>query len=88
MRRYSGHGSRASKLSLPDDFDGLGLPLPNLKLDFAIGLEPRPFSVGLDQVAEEPSLGLECPSIFVEGGHAGCEVWICEEPAVGWRPQL
>ena len=88
MRKYSGHGSHVLKLSPPDDFDGLGLPLPNLKLDFAIDLEPRPFSLGLDQVVEELSLGLECPSIFVEDGHAGCEVWTCEGPVAGWRPQL
>jgi hypothetical protein len=88
MRKYSGHGSHVSKLSLPVDFVGLDLPSPNLKLDFAIGLEPRLFSLGLDQVVEEPSSGLECPSIFVEDGHAVCEGWTCEAPAAGWRPQL
>ena len=88
MRKYSGHESHVSKLSPPVDFDGLELPSPNLKLDFAIGLVPRPFSSGLDQEVEEPSLGLECPSIFVEDGHAVCEVWTCEGPAAGWRPQL
>ena len=88
MRKYSGRESHVSKLSPPVDFDGLELPSPNLKLDFAIGLVPRPFSSGLDQEVEEPSLGLECPSIFVEDGYAVCEVWTCEGPAAGWRPQL
>ena len=88
MRKYSGHGSHVLKLSPPGDFDGLGLPLPNLKLDFAIGPVPRPFSLGLDQEVEEPSSGLECPSIFVEDGHAVCEVWTCEGPAAGRRSQL
>jgi len=88
MRKYSGHESHVSKLSPPVDFDGLDLPSPNLKLDFAIGPVPRPFSSGLDQEVEEPSLGLECPSIFVEDGHAVCEVWTCEGPAAGWRSQL
>jgi len=88
MRKYSGHESHVSKLSPPVDFDDLDLPSPNLKLDFAIGLVPRPFSSGLDQVVEEASLGLECPSIFVEDGHVVYEVWTCEGPAAGWRPQL
>jgi hypothetical protein len=83
MRRYSGHESHVSKLSPPVDFDGLDLPSPNLKLDFAIGLVPRPFFLGLGQEVEGPSSGLECPSIFVEDGHAVCEVWTCEGPAAG-----
>jgi hypothetical protein len=88
MRKYSGHEFHVSKLSPPVDFDSLDLPSPNLKLDFAIGLVPRLFSLGLDQEVEEPSSGLECPSIFVEDGHAVCEVWTCEGPAAGWRLQL
>jgi hypothetical protein len=88
MRKYSGREFHVSKLSPPVDFDGLDLPSPNLKLDFATGLVPRPFSLELDQGAEEPSSGLECPSIFVEDGHAVCEVWTCEGLVAGWRLQL
>ena len=88
MHKYPGHESHVLKLSPPADFDGLGLPWLNWKLGFAIALGPRPFSLGLDQVVGEPSLDLECPSIFVEDGHAVCEVWTYEGPAGGWRPQL
>ena len=74
MRKCSVRESHVSKLSPPVDFDGLDLPSPNLKLDYAIGPVPRPFSLGLDQEVEEPSSGLESPSIFVEDAHAVCEV--------------